>query len=384
MPRQRSQTDNAGVEAGRAGDPELCVLVVSPNARVRRRIAELMGVDGRRLISARTCGEAQAGVERERVDLAVIDHRVDGDGLELCAALTHCRVDLVGVVLADQPTMDDAVRAMRAGAADLIPTRTRREAMHERLEAAAAIAERRMRRSDRVERLKGLCRQLNDARQEVSGHVGGLCNDLVDAYRDLSRQMADVTAASELNSLLRQELEVESLLRTMLEFVLAKVGSTNAAIFLPSSSGDYSLGAYVNYDCPRDSAEILLDHLANTMAPKFERQTTVLKTESRPDLEHVMGEDAEWLEDSTAMVVACEHEAETLAVILLFRDERKAFTPADERLLGLGAELFAGQLARVIRIHHRHLPREDWGKFDTESDSDSDFEDGFGDIDLAA
>ena len=26
--------------------------------------------------------------------------------------------------------------------------------------------------------------------------------------------------------------------------------------------GDYSLGAYVNYTCPKDAAEILLDHLA--------------------------------------------------------------------------------------------------------------------------
>ena len=55
----------------------------------------------------------------------------------------------------------------------------------------------------------------------------------------------------------------------MLEFTLSKIGSTNAAIFLPTSSGDYSLGAYVNYDIPRDGIEIMLDQLADVLAPNF-------------------------------------------------------------------------------------------------------------------
>ena len=78
-------------------------------------------------------------------------------------------------------------------------------------------------------------------------------------------QMKNIALASELNTIFRQELDLESLLRTVLEYTLRKVGSTNAAIFLPSSTGDFTLGAYVNYDCPRDTAETLLDHLADIL-----------------------------------------------------------------------------------------------------------------------
>src|SRR5690606_26159418 len=123
-----------------------------------------------------------------------------------------------------------------------------------RIEAAARRAERNRRRDQRVERLKKLCHTLNGARQQVSGQVGELCNDLVEAYRDMSEQLTDVRITGELGALLRQELEIEGLLRTTLEYALARLGPTNAAIFLPSSGGEFSLGAYVNHDVPREHA----------------------------------------------------------------------------------------------------------------------------------
>ena len=44
--------------------------------------------------------------------------------------------------------------------------------------------------------------------------------------------------------------------------LLTKTGPTNAAVFLPDSVDHYGLGAYVNYDCPRESIAALLDALA--------------------------------------------------------------------------------------------------------------------------
>ena len=66
-------------------------------------------------------------------------------------------------------------------------------------------------------------------------------DEVNDAYRDLNDRMNDVALATEFGSLIRRELDIESLLRTVLEFVLTKSGPTNAAIFLPASSGDFSL-----------------------------------------------------------------------------------------------------------------------------------------------
>lgn len=80
------------------------------------------------------------------------------------------------------------------------------------------------------------------------------------------------------------------------------------------------------------------------------------------------------------LVVACREHDECLAVLSLFRDKRSAFAESDVKLLQIIADQFAGQLARVIRVHHRHLPKDEWGGFETDDLDD----DGFSDLDLAA
>ena len=178
---------------------------------------------------------------------------------------------------------------------------------------------------------------------------------------------------TEFGGLIRQELDIESLLRTTLEFVLGRCGPTNAAVFLPTTSGDYSLGAYVNYDCPKETVDVLLDHLANTVAPKLaEREDgRVINLNDQVALVRALGEDAAWLGDSSVVGFPCRQEGECLAVFLLFRDRLSAYTPGLVDQLQVIGELFAQQLARVIRIHHRHLPKDKWGAIG-DSDDDAD------------
>lgn len=189
--------------------------------------------------------------------------------------------------------------------------------------------------------------------------------------------MNQVTTTTEFKGLIRNELDIESLLRTTLEYVLARTGPTNAAIFLPTTSGDYSLGAYVNYDCPKDTVDILLDHLANVVAPRFEDLDGLLHLPEQEGLDRYIGDDAQWLEGSGVAAMACRHEGETLAIFMLFRDRRNAYTPNLLEQVKTIGELFASQLARVIHIHHRHLPKDKWGML---GDPDRGADDGYGDL----
>lgn len=177
---------------------------------------------------------------------------------------------------------------------------------------------------------------------------------------------------TEFGGLIRQELDIESLLRTTLEFVLGRCGPTNAAVFLPTTSGDYSLGAYVNYDCPKETVDVLLDHLANTIAPKLSEGTGLLHLRDQLSLHRAMGDDAGWLGDSGVVGFPCRHEGECLAVFLLFRDRLSEYTPGLIEQLRTIGELFAGQLARVIRIHHRHIPKDQWGAIGDAEDDEAD------------
>ena len=380
--RDLQQRAEASGPAGEASRPALSVrvLVVSGSGRQRIRLTRMLERHVDSMTLAHSGEEAREALRDDSFDLVVIGrHQPDGCGIALAGELKDAHPDLVTVILADAPGLEDAVAAMRAGAADFVDALSPTKALGERLVEAARRARRGRQREERVRRLRRLCHQLNNARLEMSGQVGDLCNDLVEAYRDLSTQFEGVGVLAELNSLMRQELDIESLLRTVLEFLLAKVGPTNAGVFLPTSTGDYSLGAYVNYDRQGESAEVLFDHLADVLAPRFEGQDAVLAIEGDEQFAEHLGEDARWLEGSTALIVACCEGDECLAVLTVFRDANRPFDESTKRLLQSAAPLFGAQLARIIRVHNRHLPESEWGGgFEPEEDG------GFDDLDLAA
>lgn len=173
--------------------------------------------------------------------------------------------------------------------------------------------------------------------------------------------MKHVSTATEFNGLIRAELDIEQLLRTTLEFVLSRSGPTNAAVFLPTTSGDYSLGAYVNFDCPKDTCDVLLDHLANSVAPRFENIEGVVHMTDNASFDKYIGDEASWLAGSHVMAMPCVSRGETLAIFMLFRDKKTPFTQTMIDQVQTVGDLFAAQLAKVIHIHHRHLPKDKWG-----------------------
>lgn len=366
-------TDN---DAGHPADAHLIrarVLVVSARPSLKRKIESMFGLEVESLRFARGGIVADQMLDDEPCDLVIIDRALPGeDGLDVLERASAAQPGLSGVVIIDSPSADDAVRAMQAGACDLISPRTKAGEVRQRIEAAARKAERTRTRDERIGRLRKLCHTLKDAREQVSGQVGELCNDLVDAYRDMSDQLTDTRMTGELEMLLGQELEIEGLLRAMLEYTLAKLGPTNAAVFLPSSGGEFSLGAYVNHDVPKDHAELMLDHLADSLAPTFEERPGVHELSGNAEINAWLGADAHWMEDRSALVYSCRADDECLAVLTLFRDEGRAFSEQDVRFVSIIGGLFCDQIERVIRVHHRHLPKDSWGVFDPPTRDETD------------
>ena len=299
---------------------------------------------------------------------AIADRPTRYDALIAAGALPDgAGTDLIGgdaegtgmpplVLLAPDATLEDAVDALRAGAADLISGPCAGAEMTRRVLAAARRGAQRRALAREVERLKRTCRRLSASRKQIAAQVDSLCNDLADAYQELNDHMRHTESHSEFAAGLRLDLDVESLLRTCLEYVLKQVGPTNAAVFLPGGTGDFALGAYVNYDVPKDSVDVLLDHLADSLPARFERETRVQRFDALRPLRSRLGDDADWLHDSAALVFTCRSEGECLAVGVLFRDATRTFT--DDQMLTMQtiADTFGEALARVVRVHHRHKP----------------------------
>lgn len=343
------------------------VLVVATGRVVRDMLSAKLEVAAVRAVTAHTATEAIAMLERETFEVALIHAELsDADGFTLAARLAADHPQTASIVLTDAPCLDDAMKAMRCGATDLLGSDAPAIELAARINSAAERCAKVRGREARIRKLRKLCRQINAAREDVTTQLGAMCQDLAGVYGELAGRAQLGAVAGEFNGIIRQELDIESLLRTALEFILAKTGPTNAAVFLPASSGDFSLGAYVNYDCPKDTAEILLDHLSAALAPRFENEQGVTVLSGRDELARRLGECADWIGDSNVIVFPCRHEGECLAVVALFRGSRSAFGKDVITMLSPIADLFGKQLGRVIKIHHRHLPKHQWGAGDAE------------------
>lgn len=355
--------------ARRVPEPEgaIRVLVVSAERSIVEGAAGALR--GERYEVMPGAAEAVCAETRDAADVVLIDARVgEGCASSMAQVLRGEAGDGPTVILIGADTdVKKTVKALRAGIGDFIRVPIDPKELVERVEAGSAVARRTRAASERMTRLRRICKRLGTARQDVTQQLDLMTRDLASAYRELAEHMNNATLAAEFGTLVRQELDVESLLRTTLEFLLTKTGPTNAAVYLPTGSGDYALGAYVNYDMSRDVADVMLDHLADAIPHRFESRTDVVRYRDSTSIERLLGDDAHWLFDTCGVLFACRHEGEALAVGALFRDESTPFTEDVLEQLEVIRGLFAQQLDRVIRIHHRHQPDRQWRGFDVDT-----------------
>lgn len=302
-----------------------------------------------------------------KIDLAMIPQTGDGSDLDLARELKAKDPATATVMLTQTPDFTLAQEAMKIGAADIIIKPAQDKADTAWLESTAQrvadVLDRQWTervRSTRIRKLKRLCRKLNDARLEVTEQVDVLCNDLVTAYQELAVQVQNVTQTAGYRDAIGEELDLEAVLRKTLEYIVQQAGPCNAAVFLPSSADEFSLGGYVNYDCTKESADMLLEHLADVLAPAVANKgEELMHVTDNHSLDELLGDDWNYLADCDLLALPVNHDGEALAVITLFRDNEQPFTePAIDAMSSI-AEQMGELLGRIIRVHHRAMPEFD-------------------------
>jgi len=362
--RRRSSVVKTGPAAKKSAK-DFHVLLVDADAQVQQLLREAIDGDHMVLYQAATLEEARQRLKQSRVDLVLVEPNLsDGCGIDLARELSQAKAESQTIVISGQPSLERAIDAIRAGAADFIAKPLDLDELNERVRIALDRQKTNRKQQNRIRRLRRICKKLNVARDEVTQQVDILCNDLVTAYQELASQMQSVVQSSEFSALIKNELDLEQLLRETLEYLIQKAGPTNAAIFLPATAHEFTLGGYVNFDCTADSADMLLQHLADVVAPLLADRDMPVHITDNLTLADWMGDDVAYLADSHLLGFACPHEDETLAVVLLFRDRSQPFdSDLNETVIAI-APLLGTALARIIRVHHRQLadPFEDDGE----------------------
>ncbi|MGQ0627310.1 MAG: hypothetical protein ACT4PL_04320 [Phycisphaerales bacterium] len=370
------------------------VLVVSASAARRTSLAGTMERDDLACGIAESVDEARVALtEGATIEAVVVDvPRCTAAALRFVRELGERQI--AALLVCPDVSFDDAVEAMRAGAADIVPPAALEKDLSRRVRCA--VQQRRAARAAEIRRENTRAALGAGDDLPLPDAVMPLCPDTIpeeysmdgsfDAdpafgtpplpapkrkaarkavrktdVRDDPADRTPAAIADQFRVMISGELDVESLLRQVLEFILAHAGATNAAVFLPGNGGDFSLGAYVNYSCPKETAEILLDHLANVAAPNLETSTGVLHLRTAGEIADRFGDGCDWLNDHSMVAFTCRAEGDCLAVFTLFRERSAPFTDETIALLGRLSEVFGTQLGRVVRIHHRHLPRDKWG-----------------------
>lgn len=332
------------------------LLLVDPRPRVADDLARILADRPVILRTADSLASAQRRLAGEHTDMVLVARDLpDGPGLRLLDELARSRRATQAILLCEEPRLDHALEALRHGAADLLATPLVPDDAALRIDRALARQRHDLRLRLRLRRLRRVCQKLNKARHEIGRQVDVLCTDLVGAYQELAAQMQNVVQTSEYSAVIRQELDLEQLLRKTLEFLLEKAGPTNAAIFLPATGDEFSLGGYINYDYATGSPDVLLQHLADVVAPRVAERDAAVHLTDNDSLTAWIGDDATYLLDCHLLGVTARHRGETLAVLALFRDANQPFDSALVESLEAVAPLMAEYLARIIRVHHRHI-----------------------------
>lgn len=348
--------ENAPVKPGHAAEIQHTVLIVDGERKAARTATEVCTRLGAtlgascELLTARTLAEAREIMARQAVSLLVADVNLpDGQGLTLIPALKKNNPEAAVIAMGKVAGVDDIIDALRNGAEDFVPKPFTAGQLRDRLsqaltrQSAAEIAARKNRR--KVERLREAVRKLGTARRTVAKKVDLLCNDLVAAYGEISRQVDSVRVGEDFRKLTEKAADLEQLLCHTMDWLMRRCGYSNIAVFLATGES-FQLGAYVKYTMA--SSPELTEALLNGLVAKAGREGFVRVSADEANHELTAAE-LRHLRGHSAIAANCTYLGDSLATLVLFRDGASPFTAEDAETFRIIAPLVAVALASHTR-----------------------------------
>jgi FixJ family two-component response regulator len=330
------------------------VLVVDDDAAVRDLLGDVVRSIDCQVVAVGTVAEARRVIAKVPVHVMVADvHLPDGDGIELLAALRKRNPAARAVVITGTPCVATATAAIRAGAVDFVPKPFAADHIAARVRTAVAASVDASGEADRADRklrkLKSAVRKLNDARKTISQKVDILCNDLVSAYGELSKQLDVVRVQEGFRKTIAPAKDLEGLICQAMDWLMRQTGYANVAVWLAGEDGAPQLGAYMKYTIPGDDR--VSEALRRAVLPLAARDgrdapvrltAAALKDKFTPKEQHLF-------KDQQFLAIDCTYLGESLATLVFFRDEQVPFGEQDLETLKTVAPVFAAALAAVVR-----------------------------------
>ncbi len=349
--------------------PATVLVVGSPDASTDS-ILQCVREAGHRCTCVPTLDEARKALQSGDTDLVLLDACLDTGALSL---ITESRTScpwLRVIAWSHEADSDATIEAIRLGASDYLLLPAALDELPGRIGKAISQGRSHRRREQKLQRLMEACNTLRASKDEMSEQVDVLCSDLASAYRNIKDQMSTVEMTTEFRTLISQELDVEDMLRTTLEYILKKVGPTNGVVHLREAEGEYGIGAFVNYEWQDRNIMPSLEKLGELLCGPMQSEDSLMKFEDAESFARQEGVDAALFEDSEIVSFTCNRNGTCLAIVTLFRSSSTPFTDEMAGMLDALRDILAEQLGRILRVYKRST-----SEWPVESEDESDWGD---------
>jgi DNA-binding response OmpR family regulator len=335
-----------------------CVLVVDDEFDIVEMMTDTLGRNVEcKLASATGYADAVKAIESQTVDLLIVDLNLpDGSGAELLATLRKRHPLASAIVITGAPSVETAVSALRHGAVDFLSKPFDAEEFLRRVRNALERNALLVKSESRIDRLRRAVKRLNDARRLVTRKVDLLCNDLVSAYGDLSRQLDLVRTTESFRGVIVSSDDLEQMLCHAMDWLLRQIGYSNVAIWLAGPEPEFQLGAYMKYTIAGEPAltEAMRQGLVQIL-----RRDGMIHLPASEAAKILSPVETKFLNGQALLGIHCTYLGESLAEIVLFRDGGKPFTADDASTLRAIAPIFAITLATLVRTDFDALESEE-------------------------
>ncbi|MSR17659.1 MAG: hypothetical protein EXS00_00565 [Phycisphaerales bacterium] len=303
------------------------------------------------------CGRAAASLSRNvKHDVAVMDASESAERIaRVCAMLRHAN-DAVSILLVDNTSTTAVLQlALRVGAHSVISLPMSGTDIEERVGAALDVAMANRLRREKLLLLESLCDRLAQDRDELSERLGGVCGDLASAWEQFEERSSVISRVGEFRALLSQELEIDDVVRTAMQYLLRVVGPTNIAVFTRNASA-WKLAGYAKEDTPRPSAAQLLSQLIEEWCPALAESAGVVLGVGNEAANAEANRFVEVLGGRSGLAFCGRHEGSPEVIVVCFRRADRPFDRASVASVEALRDIFADAVERMGRILHRAQP----------------------------
>ena len=163
------------------------ILLVGIASDLRDKLVAQLHPTRYRTVHVDRFDEAESAIAGTRFDVILLNPSLpDGDGFTIAQRVSERTPTTKTIVLSDAGSFSTALRAMRCGVTDISSAPFHVPELLDRIEAALRKARTETRRESRIHRLHRICKELTEARDDISSQVDLLCNDLIAAFAVIS------------------------------------------------------------------------------------------------------------------------------------------------------------------------------------------------------